>query len=492
MSTIDVKYIVCSVMFIIVIGIIPQASAIIPDWIKTSASFWVDGHVSDKEFISSIEFLSNNNIITVPHTYTNSISSDGIPHWVKNSISYWINDQTNDDEFINTVQYLVKTGIINLDSHNIKSEPNIKETITRIQTSPIPFTQKQNSEKQFPNNTQSSFTMYISENWSENKSNQHNKNEIEYSLIESNMGGSNYIANIMVNVFDLEPITYNNESTKISSDILEEYKMNSITNIRKDVEKQNGIMFLMSEDTFKINGKHALLIESLHNYKDNDDDKRMKQIITMHNNKLYDIKYIGTVISYERFLGQFDNAIQSFKFTSDDVQLSEQPLDTKNDASIVRDFDGKGYSVTSPSGWTRDYGWSEPLWIIPPGAESLEKATITISVWNPEVFRPLHNTKHLTLNDLVDELHRTYKLELHHYKLLTQENTRLDDEYARLALTDETNYLGDSLTCVSILSLHNDDFYDIKYCASSKYNFVTYVGDYEKFILSFKFTDTTK
>jgi len=41
---------------------------IIPSWIKNTASFWVNGDVSDKEFISAIEWMLENNVLQVSYT----------------------------------------------------------------------------------------------------------------------------------------------------------------------------------------------------------------------------------------------------------------------------------------------------------------------------------------------------------------------------------------------------------------------------------------
>lgn len=38
----------------------------IPDWIKNTAKFWIDGKVSDGEFISALQFLVNEGILDVP------------------------------------------------------------------------------------------------------------------------------------------------------------------------------------------------------------------------------------------------------------------------------------------------------------------------------------------------------------------------------------------------------------------------------------------
>ena len=52
---------------VLVTGLVSTAQAqdVIPDWIKTSMGFWSDGVTSDAEFISAIEFLIENDIVSV-------------------------------------------------------------------------------------------------------------------------------------------------------------------------------------------------------------------------------------------------------------------------------------------------------------------------------------------------------------------------------------------------------------------------------------------
>ncbi len=43
-----------------------QEESVIPDWIKTAVAFWVQGQISDLEFINIIQYFVENEIITVP------------------------------------------------------------------------------------------------------------------------------------------------------------------------------------------------------------------------------------------------------------------------------------------------------------------------------------------------------------------------------------------------------------------------------------------
>ncbi|MDI1495217.1 MAG: hypothetical protein K8823_523 [Cenarchaeum symbiont of Oopsacas minuta] len=91
---------------------LPVSNTTIPSWIKTSASFWVQGDTSDAEFVSAIQYLVENDVIVLPPTEQGSNSSNDVPSWIKTTTGLWIDGITTDDEFINAIQYLVKQGII--------------------------------------------------------------------------------------------------------------------------------------------------------------------------------------------------------------------------------------------------------------------------------------------------------------------------------------------------------------------------------------------
>jgi len=65
------KVVLSVIIGIIVLGVSLNVSAeegLIPSWIKNTASFWVDGDVGDSEFISSLQYLINQDIIKIPIT----------------------------------------------------------------------------------------------------------------------------------------------------------------------------------------------------------------------------------------------------------------------------------------------------------------------------------------------------------------------------------------------------------------------------------------
>ncbi len=87
----------------------------IPSWIKFTSSVWVDGHSSDGEFISAIQFLINDKIIVLPPTVQGSGGiSNEIPSWIKFTTGVWVDGQSSDGEFIGAIQFLIIEGIMKI------------------------------------------------------------------------------------------------------------------------------------------------------------------------------------------------------------------------------------------------------------------------------------------------------------------------------------------------------------------------------------------
>ena len=87
----------------------------VPDWIKNNARWWTEGRINDSDFVLGIEFLINNEIITVPIIPTPQNEEGEIPAWIKNTARWWVDDVISDDEFLNAIAHLVKIGVISVD-----------------------------------------------------------------------------------------------------------------------------------------------------------------------------------------------------------------------------------------------------------------------------------------------------------------------------------------------------------------------------------------
>ena len=85
----------------------------IPEWIKDQAKWWINGAISDREFIQSFEYLIKNEIIYVQNIpEPEQIGKAPIPSFFKNNVKWWINGQIHDFDFAKGLEYLIKVGVI--------------------------------------------------------------------------------------------------------------------------------------------------------------------------------------------------------------------------------------------------------------------------------------------------------------------------------------------------------------------------------------------
>jgi len=95
-----------------------------PEWVKQSTIIWINGGISDAEFLALIENVLNKNILPneikseenlkyTAKTVFNNIpeleeekNSELIPLWVKDRAEWWIDGKISDKQFLRTVHYL--------------------------------------------------------------------------------------------------------------------------------------------------------------------------------------------------------------------------------------------------------------------------------------------------------------------------------------------------------------------------------------------------
>jgi len=117
--------------------LVPNSSAQdaqIPGWIKDVAGWWASGDISENEFLTGIEYLINNNIISLPSISCNekiesqtTSSAEMIPDWIKNNASWWSDNLIDDIDFINGLQYLIKHKIIKIDNKKILGQVPLED-----------------------------------------------------------------------------------------------------------------------------------------------------------------------------------------------------------------------------------------------------------------------------------------------------------------------------------------------------------------------------
>ena len=111
-----------------------QEDTQIPNWIKNTAGWWANDEISEIEFLTGIEYLINNNIISIYFTpcvakieNQDSSSTNLVPGWVKNNAGWWAANQIDDDDFINGIEYLIKEQIIIVDPKKILHNAELED-----------------------------------------------------------------------------------------------------------------------------------------------------------------------------------------------------------------------------------------------------------------------------------------------------------------------------------------------------------------------------
>ena len=111
----------------------------IPTWITNDAKWWSENQISDIEFVKSIQYLIQNDIVKIPISQNNGVEkSDQIPKWVKNNAGWWADNSISTSEFVSGIQYLVNAGIIQVstkETSDVLSQNPANQTSANVDTS---------------------------------------------------------------------------------------------------------------------------------------------------------------------------------------------------------------------------------------------------------------------------------------------------------------------------------------------------------------------
>jgi hypothetical protein len=87
----------------------------IPDWVKNNAGWWADDQIDDAAFVTSLQWLINNDIMEIPDTVQgSSTGTSTIPNWVKNNAEWWADGQIDDKSFVTGIQWLISNGVLKI------------------------------------------------------------------------------------------------------------------------------------------------------------------------------------------------------------------------------------------------------------------------------------------------------------------------------------------------------------------------------------------
>jgi hypothetical protein len=86
----------------------------IPDWIKNNAGWWSTDLIEDADFVSGIQYLIKEGIMTIPQTQSGQSTLQDIPSWIKNNAGWWADGLIEDADFVSGIQYLITNGIMHV------------------------------------------------------------------------------------------------------------------------------------------------------------------------------------------------------------------------------------------------------------------------------------------------------------------------------------------------------------------------------------------
>jgi hypothetical protein len=105
---------------IFTLNIVSEKTQSIPAWIKNTAGWWATNQIPDEEFVKSLQFLIENNIIDVQSTGNMKPALQSIPAWIKNTAGWWATNQIPDEEFLKGINFLIDNGLLVIDIPDIQ------------------------------------------------------------------------------------------------------------------------------------------------------------------------------------------------------------------------------------------------------------------------------------------------------------------------------------------------------------------------------------
>ena len=114
-----------------------ENDSIFPQWIRQSTEIWVNGDITDAEYLALIENVLNNDILpteitnekSIKHTakivvkdvpeLSQDVDMELIPLWTKDRAQWWVEKKITDEQFLRTIHYLRESGYLEYTTEKI-------------------------------------------------------------------------------------------------------------------------------------------------------------------------------------------------------------------------------------------------------------------------------------------------------------------------------------------------------------------------------------
>jgi len=87
----------------------------IPLWVKNNANWWSNDEITDDDFVAGMRYLIEQNMMNVPQhkvTILEPIHEIVLPDWVKNNAAWWADGLVSDREFVQAIEWLIDEEVM--------------------------------------------------------------------------------------------------------------------------------------------------------------------------------------------------------------------------------------------------------------------------------------------------------------------------------------------------------------------------------------------
>lgn len=244
---------------------------------------------------------------------SSSAEENSIPSWIKNTAGWWSEGTVGDSEFISAMQWLASEGIISIpqdtDTKRIK---NLESLVEQWETSykKLEKESKQSgSDKRFLKKD-FKFLMLQPENWEKQKVHTDSvEGNFVYSMIEASTFESFQPSeiNVIIESIDGQSLRdYYNAEWNYYSPILSSY--GKLDFIDSELTKVQGEEAISTIYTYEIQEAYTLDLIPM------DVKLKAKSIVVEHKDEGYTITFISTEENFDGHVLEFDEIMETFRF----------------------------------------------------------------------------------------------------------------------------------------------------------------------------------